>query len=325
MVQLRKDNGSWALTAAAVVEIAQGAGAAGGRKEAQIVAALKDCLRSMGVSTQMAVCGVSGPEVAVRSFNFPVLPLEEMEGAVRLEASQLCPFNIDDCSISYQVISKGDNSVSGILVAATNKVIERINRCVESASLHSVLIDVDGLALLNCFSEVEKPAADRTIAVLNVGGNWANLGIMGNNSPPSVRDIACPGNEIGRVRGARQEPSVETVEQALLVGADEGEAQSEPGRTFHMAFEKLAEDVNETLRYYAARERSAFVEKLFVCGGLAGVEGFVEWLGRQLGLEAVLWNPLEKITCEANHDCGELVMQQGPAMAVAAGLAMRSF
>jgi type IV pilus assembly protein PilM len=324
MVQLRRNNGSWALTAAGVVEIAQGPGS-GGAGEGQIVAALKECLRSTGVGTRTAVCGVSGPEVAVRPFTFPALPLEEMEGAIRLEASQLCPFNIDDCAVSYQVISEGEQGVSGILVAATNKVIGRKKRCAEGASLQPVLMDVDGLALLNCFNEVERPAADRTIAVLNVGGSWANLGIMGRESPPFVRDIACPGDEIAELVGGEQEFSAGAGTQTLPVGASDDRPRRKPNGTVEGGLDKLAEDINETLRYYTARERSAFVEKLFVCGGPAGVEGFVEWLGRQLGLDAVLWNPLKKITCEGSRDCGELVTEKGPAMAVAGGLAMRSF
>ena len=42
--------------------------------------------------TKLAVCGVSGPEVAVRDYEFPPLPENEIESAVTLEAELVCPF-----------------------------------------------------------------------------------------------------------------------------------------------------------------------------------------------------------------------------------------
>jgi Tfp pilus assembly PilM family ATPase len=80
----------------------------------------------------------------------------------------------------------------------------------------------------------------------------------------------------------------------------------------------------ETLRYYAAQPESNFVEKIFVCGGFAAVKGFVELLDKRLPAKVVLWNPFEKISCVGGRSCEKTLKEDGPAMAVAAGLAMRS-
>jgi Tfp pilus assembly PilM family ATPase len=47
-------------------------------------------------------------------------------------------------------------------------------------------------------------------------------------------------------------------------------------------------------------------------------------LNNHLPAAVVLWNPFEKIRCEADRSCEEILQKNGPAMAVAAGLAMRS-
>ena len=54
------------------------------------------------------------------------------------------------------------------------------------------------------------------------------------------------------------------------------------------------------------------------------LDGFVEMLDNELSMETVLWNPFDRIGCDAGQDCEELLGKNGPAMAVAAGLAMRS-
>jgi Tfp pilus assembly PilM family ATPase len=90
------------------------------------------------------------------------------------------------------------------------------------------------------------------------------------------------------------------------------------------ACQKLIVDVTETLRYYNAQEKSTFVEKVFVCGGFSLVEGFVELLDSRLPAKAVLWNPFDNMRCNAGQPCKDILAKRGPAMAVAAGLAMRS-
>ncbi|GAG14958.1 unnamed protein product, partial [marine sediment metagenome] len=111
LIQMHKDNTGYAVTAAGVAEIAAGvaeiaagiaeiAAGEGSEDNSKIntVKAISECLRSTETQTQLAVCGVSGPEVAVRYFSFPSLPPEEIEGAVLLEAAQICPFNVGDAS-----------------------------------------------------------------------------------------------------------------------------------------------------------------------------------------------------------------------------------
>jgi type IV pilus assembly protein PilM len=276
----------------------------------------------------MAICGVSGPEVAVRYFKFPSLPPEEIEGAVLLEAAQVCPFNVGDDTVDYQLISDGGDNVTGVLVAATNKLIQRKKRLIENASLKCVLMDVEGLALLNCVSELKPNGSKRanesgTIAVLNVGNSHTTLAIMGDNGLPFIRDITCAGNDIVEQIATENGVSTERVRE-ILFGCENPAAKPEVGNSLAGACEKLIVDVTETLRYYTAQEKSTVVEKVFVCGGFALVKGFAELLNSRLSAQAMLWNPFDKVCCDACGSREAILAKKGPAMAVATGLAMRS-
>ena len=101
LIQLRKDNGGYAVTAAGITEIAASEGDSNRRNT---VSAIRQCLDLTGIRTELAVCGVSGPDVAVRDFEFPPLPPEEMEAAASLEASQVCPFKAGDSTVDYQLL-----------------------------------------------------------------------------------------------------------------------------------------------------------------------------------------------------------------------------
>jgi len=321
IVQLHKYNGGHAVTGAGVAEIAPSKNN-NDQREINTTRAIRECLESTGIRTRMAVCGVSGPEVAVRYFKFPSLPPEEIEGAVLLEAAQVCPFNVEDGAVDYQLIPYDENNVTGILVAATKKLIKSKLQRAKNASLDCVLMDIEGLALLNFLNEYEKRKAGRTTAVLNVGSSFMTVAIMSDNGLPFVRDMAYAGDGIIEEIATENNASPEAIKKIL--SGDSGGAQLELGDSLERACEKLIVDVTETLRYYAAQERSAIVEKIFVCGGFALVRGFVELLDKELDATTVLWNPFDKMRCDAGRGCKDMLAKTGPAMAVAAGLAMRS-
>jgi len=291
-----------------------------------IVKAIRECYEQVRIKTKMAVCGVSGPEVAVRDFEFAPLSAEDIEAAVLLEASQVCPFNAADSAVGYHIIPNGDDKTRGVLVAATNNLVTSKVRLAKEARLNCVLMDVDGLALLNCFNGLtnghEKPEAEQTVAILNVGGTHTTLAIMDNDGWPFIRDMTYAGNDIVAHIVAMSNMSTETV-KGILSG-DSASDEAELNDSLEKACHKLIADVGETLRYYTAQSASANVEKLFVCGGFALTGGFVELLNRRLGVEVVLWNPFDKIRHNANRQYEDIYAQNGPAMAVAAGLAMRT-
>lgn len=376
IVQLRKDDAGYIATAAGIVDIATGQDS-NSPSHASRVEAIRECLRVAGTRTRLAVCSVSGSEVAVRDFQFPLLPPEEVEGAVRLEAAQVCPFSTDDSSIDYQLGSPdaikgvwgstlaydGHDNISGFLVAATNKLIKTKAQLAQNASLSCVLMDVDGLALLNCLSECERadtgqdPTSQKaakwepgqTVAVLNVGSSYTNLAIMSDpgeavSGPhftkshemetlrsmalPFTRDTPYAGDGIIEQIASENGISTKAVKDMLFDYENTTESGLDLSHSLARACQKLIGDVTETLRYYTALKKPAVVEKIFVCGGFALARGFIELLDSQLPAKAVLWNPFDKIRlgspCNVGLACEHILQKTGPAMAVAAGLAMRA-
>ncbi len=318
-VRLRKDESGYAIAAAGITEVAV---SEENNNHLNTVNAIRECCGLVGNKTKLAVCGLSGPEVAVRDFEFPSLSAAEIDGAVLFEASQVCPFNPADSAVDYHLIPNGDDKTRGILVAATNKLITGKVNLAKEAALKCVLMDVEGLALLNCFTGLAGNSDDSTIAILNVGGSGTTVAIMGANGRPFVRDMTFAGNDIIKQIAADTAMSTEDVRNIL--SGESTTAQTKLHDSLGKACQKLIVDVSNTLRYYATQEQSTRVEKIFVCGGFALANGFVELFNSRLGIEAVLWNPFEKIHCDTSPQFKDICDKRGPAMAVAAGLAMRS-
>ncbi|MHC4323211.1 MAG: pilus assembly protein PilM [Planctomycetota bacterium] len=324
IVALKKDDAGYSVAAVGMREIAASEDDYN-QHRINTVKAIRECFGQTGIKTKMAVCGVSGPEVAVRDFEFPPLSAEDIEAAVLLEASQVCPFNAADSAVGYHLIPNGDDKTRGVLVAATNALVSSKVQLAKEGRLNCILMDVDGLALLNCYNGLsnghDKPEANRTVAILNVGGSHTTLAIMDNKGWPFIRDMTYAGNDIAAQIAVGNNTSMEAV-RGILFGDS---AADDPGlnECLEKACRKLIGNVGETLRYYTAQS-SSNVEKLLVCGGFAMAGGLVELLNSRLGIEAVLWNPFDKIRHSTNRRFEDIFANKGPAMAVAAGLAMRS-
>ena len=321
VVRLRKDDTGYTVTAAGIAEIAVSEEDNNHRK-INTVKAIRECLESTGRKMKLAVCGLSGPEVAVRDFEFPSLSTSEIDGAVSFEASQVCPFNVADSAVDYHLIPNGDDKTRGILVAATNSLIKSKVQLTKDAALKCVLMDVEGLALLNCFNSLANDPEKSTTAILNVGGSGTTVAIMGGNGRPFIRDMTFAGDNI--IKQIATDKGMSTEDVKGILSGDSTAPQIDLNDSLEKACQKLIVDVSKTLRYYATQEQSRPVEKIFVCGGFALTKGFIELLNSQLGAETVLWNPFEKIRCDTAQRFGDICNKKGPALAVAAGLAMRS-
>ncbi len=325
-VHLSKSKGSWAVTSAAIVEISSEGADSSRHREANTVRAIQNCLRIIPTKTKLAVCSVGGPEVAIRNFDFPVLQPEEMEKAVMLEARQVCPFTTTDIVVDYNLIPDGRDRARGYLVAVTSELLNRKLRLSGEAHLNCTLMDVDALAVLNCFNEIEKPGANHDTAVLNIGSRHTTLAVEGNNGLPFVRNLSYSGEDVIKQIAEQNSMTAEEVRRTLT-----GEDKNIPPSVNDSLIEAslgLIGDIHKTIRFYGAQRNSFDIDRVLVCGGFALFGGFMEFLSEHLPIRFELWNPFDKMQCHSqvlrSVLLKNILRKSGPAMVVAAGLAMRS-
>lgn len=335
MIELRKDSGGYVVVKAVIVDIAPWGNDPQLRRLHTTQAILQGLARA-AISSKYAVCGLRGPEVVVRDFEFPALAPEEIAGAVELEISQICPFLAEESTFDYQVTSTDEKRTMGFWVAATNDLIRNTRQLVSEAGLHCALVDVAGLALLNLLqaenrrqTTEDNESSSARHAVLNLGDSCVSMAIADPAGRPFVRDLG---------RSVAEEDRTPLAASRL---AAHGSLSTEDGwvtrSDHHLPTDNsLVEDVTTTLRYYSAQNGSARIDRLLVCGGAASAEDSVELLRTGLPIEVEPWNPLGEGRFRVDEARGKEgddsppfpavcnLEQYGPCLAVATGLAMRS-
>lgn len=290
--------------------------------------AVNSCLAKAKLKTRNIVCGISGPEVVVRGFTFPPLPEQAVEQAVQMEARQVCPLDMQQSVLDYQLIASNTaKSTSkaqprqGVMAVATQRMIREVEQLIVNAGAKPVMVDVNALALLNCLNELMSLNAKETVAVIDIGGTQTNVIVYGYDGLPFVRDINIAGGTIVRQISKTTGASEKAIWQMFAQGSSSIEMDNNLLLALNNAVVPLANAINETLRFYSFQEKKTGVDRIFLCGGVALIEVFVEFLTDALAVPVEILNPFSVIS---NSDVkNESLKRNGPAFAVAAGLAMR--
>jgi type IV pilus assembly protein PilM len=325
VIRLRRSGNKVNISGGGKVEILQNFSASKENKIACTVEAICKCVDLCGCNANRAVCAVDAPDVAVRSFTLDAMPPEDTGYSILMEAEHISPTDMDHTVVDYQLVGEYEEGkeISGMLAAARSDAI--MDKCLlaERANLETVLVDVDSLALINCFSHFCDCDKDEVTAIVNLGDSWTNLAVTGGAKLPFVRNISYPGNEIVHTIASACGLSVAEVQSILFQGDTEHNQYDSVRDSFLYRLAEIVPEISDTLRYCQARERDCTVERVLLCGDFAAVDGVVELFGEKLFQRVELWNPVKVAGFSASVRNRDELERHGPGMAIAIGLSMR--
>jgi type IV pilus assembly protein PilM len=324
LVALQKNQDGWTASAAAcaTIEPAQDQTV----KEENTVRAILDCFSRAGSAvSRHAVCSLSGPQVAVRSFCFPPIPDEALEQAVQLEAQQVCALDLSHSTVDYQLVEDQTQAKrthrKGYLVIGLEEAMNQKIGLAQQAQIKPILLDVNSLAVLNCLCQLDQTLANETFAVLDVGHTYSYLVILGPDGIPFVRDLTCSTQQIIAAISQQSQKSPVQVRKAL---AEDHRCDDTLEAGLKNACGKLIADVLDTLRFYSLQQNAEKVSQVYLSGGLALAKPFVHMMTQALPAQVKVFDLSEQLHCAPGQEIEKILKQYGPTMTVAAGLAMRT-
>lgn len=186
------------------------------------------------------------------------------------------------------------------------------------------MVDVNALALLNCLNELKSLSAQETVAVIDIGGSQTNIIIYGCDGLPFVRDINIAGTKIIQQISKAMDITEKEIWQMFAQETSSAQLDDKLLLALNNAVVPLANAINETLRFYSFQEKKSGVDRIFLCGGFALIAAFVEFLTDAVSAPVEVLNPFSVIMNSAADVKNEELKLNGPAFAVATGLAMRA-
>ena len=289
------------------------------------------CIKACGKAKNNLVCALAGPEVILQPFSFPALPKEAMGQAIRMEAQQVCPFDMTHSALSWQIVpSARENSdeqtnlQEGFYVVATPKALKQKIQWVEKAGGKVMLMDVEGLAAMNCLCHCLDLSSSDTVSLIHIGNRLTSVIILGQDGMPFIRSLCYAGKNILTNIQQQAELTEEEIHRVLFNSDQDETALSDIQPALKNASMRSIADINETLRYFLSQHPGSNLSNIYLSGGWALSRPYVELLIDALPASVEVFNPFHTIPIQAPPAQEALMKLSGPALTVASGLAMRT-
>lgn len=321
LVQLEPMQGGQTLVALATAPVPPDAVIDGAVKDEPALAdAIREVVARAGVGVKEAAIGISGRELIVKKVQIPEVPAKELRDAVQLEAEHHIPFAIDEVFLDYHVVSRHDGVMHLIVVAVKkSKVMEYVG-VVDAAGLNPVVVDVDGFALGNQFELNHAGDGSEAVALIDIGASVMKTNVVRGGASIFARDIPFGGNNYTQAIAQHLRISLEQAEAAKL-GHDVGVAWDAVVPALETVSRELSLEVQRTFDYFASTADSERIGKIVLAGGCARLPGLTDYLSSTWGIPVELARPFDGI--DVPPIFADEVAAEGPALAVAVGLALR--
>lgn len=291
--------------------------------------AVRSLAESGGVKAKKVTCSLSGNAVIAKVVTMPAMSPSEAEEQIHWEAGQHIPFSIDDVNLDYQILSKREGEMSVLLVAAKKDVLADYQNIVTEAGLQLAVVDVDALALFNCFyanhllpNRLELEQA--LVGLVNVGASMTNIVIVRAGVPMFLRDVPTAGH------GMTTE-----IQKGLGLSFDEAEAvktgRSEVPEAQRARFEEVVRaalegvvaEIQRTAEFYLGTAGEEGIQRYFVTGGATRTPHLLDVLRARMGGASVdPLNPFARAQVGAKYSKTTLD-ELSAVSAIGVGLALR--
>ena len=277
-----------------------------------------------GIKGKAVATSVSGHSVIVKKIAMQTMSDQELAAMVQTEAAQHIPFDIQDVNVDFQILS---DDLSGpqmdvLLVAVKKDKILNYTNVLSLAAKSPAVVDIDAFALQNCYEYNYEPAPGSTAALLNLGASVMNINIVKGSTPLFTRDVSVGGNQYTDALQKELDLSFDDAE-SLKLGKKVGTVSEDAKMPIlQQVTEIIVLEIQKTFDFFRATASGEHIERLYVAGGSSKVPGLVEALRQEFSLPVEVLNPFQRVNPGAG---GELVEQNAGQLAVAVGLALRSF
>jgi len=277
------------------------------------------------IKTKSVATSVSGHSVIVKRVMLPMMTEEELYDRIQSEASQHIPFDISDVNLDYQLLETLDSQMDVLLVAVKKDKILNHTNVLAQAGKAPTVVDIDAFALQNCYEANYDPDPGQTVALLNVGASVMNINIVRGGIPLFTRDVSVGGNQYTDSLQKELDLSYEDAERLKKGEAIAGVADEHRGTILRSVSDILILEIQKTFDFFRATASGENIQRIYVAGGTARVPGLVDLLREEFALPVEELYPFRKIVINPGRHSEDQVRELAPRLAIAVGLALRSF
>jgi type IV pilus assembly protein PilM len=327
-VELKKKGSAYELVTLGIEPLGQDTVVDGAIMDAlSVSSAIDKIFTENKIKVKNVSTSVSGHSVIVKRITVSAATPEELYQAIPYEAQQHIPFDMSDVNLSYQPLGPAATGpgTDVMLVAVKREKILNHTNVLSQAGKTPTMVDYDGFAVYNAFEVNYDTPPDLMVALLNIGASIMNIVIARGGIPLFTRDVSVGGNQYTDTLQKELDLSFEDAEK-LKQGLEIPNVTPEQ-RTPHLrsVSEILLLEIQKTFDFFRQTTSTENIQHIYMAGGTARIEGLLDQLKEEFNIPVDILDPFQKLSVDPKKFDPNYVIDVGPRMSVAVGLALRSF
>jgi len=300
------------------------------REPDALAEALKRFFRAHKLPKQGVRLGIASNRIGVRTFEIPgIEDPKQLENAIRFRAQETLPIPLEEAVLDYQILGEtvsedGTRSNRVLLVVAYRDLVDRYVAACKKAGIKLAGIDLEAFALLRALGD-RSDASNAAIVVATIGHERTTLAVSNGETCEFTRVIDWGGVNLNvaiaralDTAPSEAEPvkhSLSLLEPAEAMENLDSEGAAKVRTAVHHELQAFARELVSSLQFYQGQPGSLGIGEIVLTGGTAHLPGLDAELGRLMGVQVRLGDPLARVTLGkkvgGDHQLGSLAVAIG--------------
>ena len=296
------------------------------------IEALADTIKKVvirsGTKLSDTIVAVSDSSVITKEIQLPAgLTDLQMEMQIDVEADQYIPYPIEEVAFDFDVLGPVETNadlVRVLLAACRQENVDHLRQALDIAGLSPKVVDVEGFAIERAYRLVKgqlDQVGDQVVAIADIGATMFTFTVLVGGKTIYNREQLFGGKQLTEEIQRRYGLSFEEASEAKRNGGLSEDYKTEVLGPFK---ESLIQHITRSLQFFYSSSQYNYLDQLFLAGGVSALDGLVDEVEQSLGLPVAIANLLANMQVNKLINASSLA-NDGPAMMLAVGLALRSF
>ncbi len=269
-----------------------------------VVKALKQTLAQARGYSKQVMLSVGGPQTVARPVRLPPMPIEALKKSIQYEASRYLPSAAEEHLVGFDVLEQGEDHLEILLVAAPRSITDVMIEVVEKVGLEVELIELQPFSFWRVVQVAYTGKLPFAYALIDLGGGHTQITVVRGHTLALTRSIPIAGEMLtAALKGYfhyTDEQAFEvkrTLNLEDLITHSTTPQENPPLRLIQPIMDELIREIRRSLNYYQSQYQSAGknaegrIERLFLTGGTAQLQGVASYFEHKLGIPTQLFDP----------------------------------
>ena len=242
--------------------------------------------------------------------DFPEVPVEDMEQAIRYEAHKYIPTSLDEVALNWEVIKnnssaqlsvqadKKENKSHGknnkvLLVAASKSKIATYEKVVKKAGLKPRGVEIESIPMVNALVGNDKG----NFFILDIGFRTCNIIYIQKGVITANRNINAGGADLTRTIAKSMKV---TEEKAEAIKISDRNLFSVESNIQFPTLELISQEIERILENFSQNKNSSDVDAIILSGGTANLTGLKNFFQKKFNIKTIISDPFSRVDYNKN-------------------------